>query len=221
MINQLIWKLGDIVLSYCRSIPMKLFFFKLNLSVWLILSIFICSSSSPWLSIKPTRAYFFNKKIVSWDHLIANHFYARKKGRVRISHLGDGKFSLSCRLSDLRKPSSSFRKLRRINHFLPLASADDGVTVNGSSQARTNNDVEDMRYKLDQSLQDEDYNTGLVQLLHDAARVFELAMKEQGSLSKTSWFSTAWLGVDKNAWIKELSYQVDIVIKYLNTVLIS
>ncbi|PIN16661.1 Ca2+-binding transmembrane protein LETM1/MRS7 [Handroanthus impetiginosus] len=66
-----------------------------------------------------------------------------------------------------------------------------------------------MRYKLNQTLQDEDYNTGLVQLLHDAARVFELSIKEK-SASKMSWFSTAWLGVDKNGWAKALSYQVSV-----------
>ncbi|KAL7096553.1 hypothetical protein ACP275_10G086100 [Erythranthe tilingii] len=168
------------------------------------------SSSSPWVPIKPIRDYFFNGKIVCVDHLISGHFYTRKKGRVRISHLGNGKFSLSCSLSDSGKQPSSFRKLRRIDHLLPLASADDGVTVNGSSKARATNDVEEMRYKLDQSLQDEDYSTGLVQLLHDAARVFELAIKEQSSLSKSTWFSTAWLGVDKNAWAKALSYQASV-----------
>lgn len=178
------------------------------LCMWLILSLLICSSSSPWLPVKPNRAYFFNGKTVGLDHLIFNHCYTRKKGRVRISHLENGKFSLSCRLSNLRKQSIIFCKLRRIDRLLPLASADDGVTVNGSPQASTSNDVEEMRYKLNQSLQDEDYNTGLVQLLHDAARVFELAIKEQSSLSKISWFSTAWLGVDKNAWAKELAYQV-------------
>ncbi|KAI3471906.1 hypothetical protein Pfo_028594 [Paulownia fortunei] len=167
-------------------------------------------SSSPWLPFKPIRAYFFNGKIAGLDHLVFNHCYTRKKGRVRISHLENGKFSLSCRLSYLGKQSSCFRKLRRIDRLLPLASADDGVTVNGTPQARTTNDVEEMRYKLNQSLQDEDYNTGLVQLLHDAARVFELAIKEQSSSSKISWFSTAWLGVDKNAWAKELSYQASV-----------
>ncbi|GFP97208.1 hypothetical protein PHJA_001864900 [Phtheirospermum japonicum] len=100
--------------------------------------------------------------------------------------------------------------LKRINHLLPLASSDDGVTVNSKPQSRTSNDIGEIRYKLDQSLQDEDYNTGLVQLLHDAARVFELAIKEQNSLSKISWFSTAWLGVDKNAWAKALSYQASV-----------
>ncbi|KAL0374831.1 UNVERIFIED_CONTAM: hypothetical protein Sradi_3398800 [Sesamum radiatum] len=134
----------------------------------------------------------------------------RKKNHVRLSHVENGKFSLSFRSSDLRKQSGSFRKVRRIDRLLPLASADDGVTVNGSPQARTGNDVEEMRYKLNQSLQDEDNNTGLVQLLHDAARVFELAIKEQSSLSKISWFSTAWLGVDKSSWAKALSYQASV-----------
>lgn len=90
----------------------------------------------------------------------------------------------------------------------PLASADDGVTVNGSPQVSTSGDVEGMRVKLNQSLQGEDYSDGLVQSLHEAARNFELAIKERGSLTKISWFSAAWLGVDRNAWVKTLSYQV-------------
>ncbi|XP_011094284.1 uncharacterized protein LOC105174024 [Sesamum indicum] len=165
------------------------------------------SSSGPWSPVKPVKAYFFNGNIVGLDHLIFYHCYTRKKNHVRLSHGENGKFSLSFRLSDLRKQSGSFHKVRRIDRLLHLASADDGVTVNGSPQARTSNDVEEMRYKLNQSLQDEDNNTGLVQLLHDAARVFELAIKEQSTLSKISWFSTAWLGVDKSSWAKALSYQ--------------
>ncbi|KAL9263128.1 hypothetical protein AKJ16_DCAP11780 [Drosera capensis] len=61
----------------------------------------------------------------------------------------------------------------------------------------------------DQSLQNEDFNDGLVHALHDAARIFELSIKEQSSLSRISWFSAAWLGVDMNAWAKGLSYQAD------------
>lgn len=175
---------------------------------WLIFLLLTCSSSSPWLPVKPVRAYFLNRKIVGLDNI--NHCSSRKKGHIRISHLGNGEFRLSRRLSDLQKQSIIFCKLRRMDRLLPLASADDGVKLNGSPQARTNTDVEEMRYTLNQSLQDEDYNTGLVQLLHDVARVFELAIKEQSSSSKITWFSTAWLGVDKNAWTKALAYQVAI-----------
>lgn len=106
------------------------------------------------------------------------------------------------------KNFGNFCKSRRNGHLLLHASSDDGVTVNGSPQASTSSDVEEMRVKLYQSLQGNDYNDGLVQSLHDAARVFELAIKEKGSVSKLSWLSTAWLGVDRNAWIKTLSYQV-------------
>ncbi|KAF9621917.1 hypothetical protein IFM89_029137 [Coptis chinensis] len=63
--------------------------------------------------------------------------------------------------------------------------------------------MEGLRAKLNQSLQNEDYSDGLVQSLHDAARVFELAIKEQSSLSKVYWFSTAWL--------EALSYQCFII----------
>jgi hypothetical protein len=95
-----------------------------------------------------------------------------------------------------------------MGHLRPFASGDEGVTVNGIPQVSTSGDVEGMRVKLNQSLQGEDYSDGLVQSLHEAARIFELAIKEQGSLSKISWFSTAWLGIDTNAWLKTVSYQV-------------
>ncbi|XP_047979638.1 uncharacterized protein LOC125221552 isoform X2 [Salvia hispanica] len=167
-------------------------------------------SSTPWSSVKPTKVYFFSRKITGLDHLIFSHPCIRKKGRVRISDLENGRLSVSYRFSNLQKQSIILSKLRRLERLRPLASADDGVTVNGSSQSRTNSNMEEIRYKLNQSLQDEDYNTGLVQLLHDAARVFELAIKEQSSLSKISWFSTAWLGVDKNVWVKELAYQASV-----------
>lgn len=89
-----------------------------------------------------------------------------------------------------------------------LASAEDGVAVNGNPQPRSSDDVEEMRAKLSGSLQDE-YSCGeLIQSLHDAARTFELALKEKISSSRLPWFSAAWLGVDKNAWVKTFSYQV-------------
>ncbi|XP_062168200.1 uncharacterized protein LOC133874321 isoform X2 [Alnus glutinosa] len=97
-----------------------------------------------------------------------------------------------------------------MGHLRPFASGDEGVTVNGIPQVSTSGDVEGMRVKLNQSLQGEDYSDGLVQSLHEAARIFELAIKEQGSLSKISWFSTAWLGIDTNAWLKTVSYQASV-----------
>ncbi|KAJ6303842.1 hypothetical protein OIU77_017679 [Salix suchowensis] len=89
----------------------------------------------------------------------------------------------------------------------PLVSADDGVTVNGSPSASTSSDVEEMGLKFNHSLLGDDSTDKLVQSLHDAARVFEVAIKEQDSLSKFSWLSTAWLGVDRNAWVKTLCYE--------------
>ncbi|KAA0025235.1 LETM1-like protein [Cucumis melo var. makuwa] len=86
---------------------------------------------------------------------------------------------------------------------------DESVTVNGSPQASTSSDVGKMRIRLDDSRK-QDYSDGLVQFLHDAARNFELAIKEHSASSKMSWFSTAWLGIDRNAWIKALSYQASV-----------
>ncbi|RRT63955.1 hypothetical protein B296_00042260 [Ensete ventricosum] len=88
-----------------------------------------------------------------------------------------------------------------------LASTDDSVVVNGTPQATSNSEVGEMSIKLDEYLQGDDLSSGLVQSIHDASRAVELAIQEHSSLSKSSWFSKAWLGVDKNAWIKRLSYQ--------------
>jgi hypothetical protein len=92
--------------------------------------------------------------------------------------------------------------------LLPFATSDDGMTVNGTPQADTSANLEKMRVKLNSSLEDENFYDGLVQALYDAARVYELAIKEHKSHSRVSWFSTAWIGVDQTAWVKALSCQV-------------
>lgn len=94
------------------------------------------------------------------------------------------------------------------DHLLLAASADDGVTVNGTPQASGSSDIEEMRIKLSQSLQGKDINDGLVQSLHDAARVFELAIKGHKAKSKMPWFPIPFFNADNDGWIKTLSYQV-------------
>ncbi|KAL6988459.1 hypothetical protein U1Q18_014210 [Sarracenia purpurea var. burkii] len=166
------------------------------------------NSSNALYSLKqPARTCISNKKVVHLDHVLFNWGYSRRRCRIKLSLLADGNLSPSCRLLNFRRNSLTFRKSRR-RHICPFASADDGVTVNGSPQASTSSNVNEIRVKLDQSLENKDYSDGLVHLLHDAARVFELAFKEHRSSLKISWFSTAWLGVDKNGWVKTLSYQV-------------
>lgn len=91
---------------------------------------------------------------------------------------------------------------------MPFASSDDGVAVNGTPQTSSSSGMDDLRMKLTQSLQGEDLSSGLVQSIHDAARAIELAIQEHSLSSKTFWFSKAWLGIDKNASVKTLSYQV-------------
>ncbi|KAA8518533.1 hypothetical protein F0562_016007 [Nyssa sinensis] len=168
------------------------------------------SSSNPWPSRKQIRPSFYNKRVVGLDNLLLNWGCAKKRGRLRFAFLEDGNLSISCRLVDSTKYCSIFCKSRKTRHLFPFASADDGVTINGSPQVSTSSDVEEMRVKLDQSLRDEDYSNGLIQSLHDAARVFELAIKEQNLSSKLSWFPTTWPSVDKNAWVKALSYQASV-----------
>nr|GLL24703.1 uncharacterized protein LOC109149932 isoform X1 [Ipomoea trifida] len=136
--------------------------------------------------------------------------FARKTVRVRVSLLQKEYIDISHILPDFRKHCIKIRKSRKIKHLLPFASAEDGVTVNQSSKACTSTEIEEMRMKLDLSLQSEDNSSGLLQSIHDAARLFELGIKQQGSLSSMSWFSTAWLGVDNTAWVKVLSYQASV-----------
>ncbi|KAG5567337.1 hypothetical protein RHGRI_002788 [Rhododendron griersonianum] len=166
-------------------------------------------SSNGLLSREPTRTCFSNKKVVYLDCLLFNWGHSKKRCRIKLSSSVHGNLNLSCRLLDFRKTRSTSYKSRG-GHFLPFATAEDGVTVNGSPQSSRSRGVDETRAKLDQSLPSNDYSDGLVQLLHDAARVFELAIKEQISLLRISWFSTAWLGVDQNAWVKALSYQASV-----------
>ncbi|XP_022767017.1 uncharacterized protein LOC111311683 isoform X2 [Durio zibethinus] len=160
--------------------------------------------SNPCLSRNSFGTHVSCKRMANLDYLLTNWGNLRKKCLIRRT-LSDNHW-----LVGYRKHFSAFRKSRRMEYHFPLASAEDGVTVNGSPQTSTSTDVDEIRVKLNQSLQGEDYSNGLVQSLHDAARVFELAIKEQGSLLKLSWFSTAWLGVDRNAWVKTLSYQASV-----------
>lgn len=166
-------------------------------------------SLNPWISCKHSTC-FSHKKLPAVDYVLFNKVYSRKKYRINLCLLEDGTLGFSSRSLDPQLSCYSHYKSRRTRQFLPFASADDGVTVNGNPQASTSGDVEEMRVKLDQSLQNEEYNSALIQSLHDAARVYELAIKEKISSSKLSWFSTAWLGIDQNAWVKELSYQASV-----------
>ncbi|KAF8044220.1 hypothetical protein BT93_A2259 [Corymbia citriodora subsp. variegata] len=168
------------------------------------------SSSNPWISQKPIRTNFSYKSVVNLNYLITNWKYSRKICYLRVAIFEKNSCSLNYVSMGTRRGCSRLQNTRRLGQLYPLASSNDGVTVNGSPQASTSGDVEEIRVKLDRSLQGEDYNDGLVQSLHDAARICELAIKERSSQSKISWFTTAWLGVDRNSWVKTLSYQASV-----------
>ncbi|WMV44403.1 hypothetical protein MTR67_037788 [Solanum verrucosum] len=169
---------------------------------------FCSSSSSPWPSVKAVRNYYFSRKVVGLDHLIYNQCNTRRRCHTKFYLLQGGNRDLSCTSDSMKRRINP--RTSRILHLLPFASTEDGVSVNGSSRPTTSSDMEDMRLKLDLSLQGEENSSGLVQSLHDAARVIELGLRQQGSLSRVSWFSTAWLGGDRTGWIKVLSYQASV-----------
>ncbi|KVH88918.1 hypothetical protein Ccrd_024748 [Cynara cardunculus var. scolymus] len=168
-------------------------------------------SLNPWVSCKHYQSCFFHKDVVDLGYLPFSRVHSRKRYQINLSLLEDGSLTSSSRLVDLQFLCLSHRKSRRTGHLLSFASVDDSITVNGSPQASTSGDIEEMQVELDKSLQNEDYNSALVQSLHDAARVFELAIRSQTSVSQLPWFPTAWLGIDQNAWLKTLSYQASVL----------
>ncbi|KAJ0714714.1 hypothetical protein HanPI659440_Chr13g0492551 [Helianthus annuus] len=159
----------------------------------------LSKSLNPLVSFKHSRTCFYHKRV-----------YSRKSFLINLCLLKNATPGPNSASVDTQLSCLTYYKSRRTRHILPFASADDGVTVNGSSQISTSGDVDKLRVKLDESLQNEEYNSALIQSLHDAARVYELAIKEQVCASKLSWFSTAWLGIDQTAWVKALSYQASV-----------
>ncbi|KAJ8479193.1 hypothetical protein OPV22_022920 [Ensete ventricosum] len=140
------------------------------------------------------------------QHIFYCRFFSKKRflRHVRSEY---SKANPTCGWLDIEKYHSPIYQARRMTQSVALASTDDSVVVNGTPQATSNSEVGEMSIKLDEYLQGDDLSSGLVQSIHDASRAVELAIQEHSSLSKSSWFSKAWLGVDKNAWIKRLSYQ--------------
>ncbi|KAK7345303.1 hypothetical protein VNO77_15904 [Canavalia gladiata] len=159
------------------------------------------SSSNCWL---PNSSPYAGRKVSHLQCLLLSKWGNSRKGCL-IRH--DFLLRSNLGLVGSRKCYLMFSKPRRGVGLVSFASSDDGVSVNGSLQASTSTDLENMRVKLNRSLEDEEFCDGLVQALYDAARVFELAVKEHKSYSQISWFSTAWFGVDQNAWVKALSSQ--------------
>ncbi|KAJ6808710.1 uncharacterized protein M6B38_165225 [Iris pallida] len=156
------------------------------------------------LSKKAVRFNFGYNDVVHLNQHLPNPYVLKKKCYLRRVSPQYEKLTLSFRGRELRPP---FRRARRMVYFTPFASSDDGLAVNGSPQTSPNSDMEEMRVKLSQSLQAENASTDLVQSIHDAARAIELAILEHSSAPKASWLPKAWLGVDKYAWIKTISYQ--------------
>lgn len=160
------------------------------------------SSSNCWLS---NGSPCVGRKVLDLHCVLLSKWGSSRKGCL-IQH--DLLSSSGHGLVGRRKYYLTFSKPGKSVYLLPFASSDDSVTVNGNPQAGASTNLEKMRVKLNRSMEDEDFYDELVQALYDAARVFELAVKEHKSYSRISWFSTAWLGVDQNAWVKALSCQV-------------
>lgn len=103
---------------------------------------------------------------------------------------------------------SSKRRTRRLQVRVFSAPLEEGVTVHDMPLTKSNNDSwDDTRKMLDASLDFVATDSNLMQALHEAARMFQMAIEKQRSLTKGPWFAKAWLGIDHNAWIKSIAYQ--------------
>ncbi|KAF8118782.1 hypothetical protein N665_0002s0092 [Sinapis alba] len=168
------------------------------------------SSSNPCLSRMSIGTFVSCRRVVDLDYVL--NFSGNSRSRLFLTYdvLESKNYCFHRNLFGNKKISWYKPRQRTMRPFL-LASSDDGVAVNGTPQSRArDDDVEEMRAKLTGSLQDEYNCDELIQSLHDAARSFELALKKKISSSKLPWFSAAWLGVDRNAWVKTFSYQASV-----------
>ncbi|ESQ48887.1 hypothetical protein EUTSA_v10020029mg [Eutrema salsugineum] len=156
------------------------------------------SSSKPCQPQMSIVTFVSCKKAVQLDCLSNCWSNPRSQLFVRYGFLERSKNCLN------RQSFNKKRSRRLVQPFL-LASAEDGVAVNGSPQSRSS-----MRAKFTGSLPDGNNCNGLTQSLHDAARILEFAVKEKITPSRFSWFSATWLGADRNAWVKTLSYQASL-----------
>ncbi|XP_028549160.1 uncharacterized protein LOC110115753 isoform X3 [Dendrobium catenatum] len=150
---------------------------------------------------------YLSRKAIGPKYWMSYHNGLRRSLNLRHYSSELEKRNIINRWLEFRKYSPYLGKERWIAPFTLLAYSDDSVAVNGTPQKSPASDTEDMRFKSDHSLQSENLSSVLVQALHDAARAIELAFLEHTSSSKSPWFSKTWLGVDKSAWIKILSYQ--------------
>ncbi|XP_013723860.2 uncharacterized protein LOC106427686 isoform X1 [Brassica napus] len=165
--------------------------------------------SNPCLSRMSIGTFISCRRVVELDY--TSNFSGNSSRRLFVTYdVLESRSYCFRRRSFGNKNIRGYKLRRRMRPFLLASSSDDGVAVNGTPQPRASDDVEEMRAKLSGSLQDEYNCDELIQSLHDAARSFELALKKKISSSKLPWFSAAWLGVDRNAWVKTFSYQASV-----------
>ncbi|EOA29861.1 hypothetical protein CARUB_v10012955mg [Capsella rubella] len=152
------------------------------------------SSSNPCLPRMSIVTFISCKKTVHLEYLSNCWSNPRSQLCIRYGYLEKSKSRLS----------------KKRSQMLVLASAEDRVAINGTPQPRSNSNSREIRASFTGSVESENNCNGLLQSLHDAARTLELAVIEKISPSRFSWFSVTWLGADKNAWVKTLSYQASL-----------
>ncbi|VVA97249.1 unnamed protein product [Arabis nemorensis] len=162
------------------------------------------SSSNPCLPRMSVVTFVSCKRAVQLDYISNCLSNPGSQLFVRYSFLERSKNCLN------RQPFKKKKSRRLVQPFL-FASAEDGVAVNGNPQStRSSSSFGEIKAIFSGSLQDGDNYNGLIQPLHDAARTIELAVKDNITPFRFSWFPATWLRADRNAWVKTLSYQASL-----------
>lgn len=98
------------------------------------------------------------------------------------------------------------------------APSEEGIQCHDPTTTKETTEVwDEARKMLDASLGSTAADTDMVQMLHETARMFQVAIEKQKSLIKGLWFTKAWLGIDHNAWIKAIAYQVWLIFFFLQS----
>jgi hypothetical protein len=176
----------------------------------LVQVVYVCSTSNVHTLEKVYGFRFICRSIVDVKTHKFHSRISKRKCYLRNSLSECDRTIHSGRWLEFRRHKGVFQRTRRMVHIIPLASDGDGnhISVNGALQVGSTSNIDEIKLKLNKALQSEDISNGLVQSIHDAARSIELALIEHSKLPKSSWFPKTWLGVENNAWIKSLSYQV-------------
>ncbi|MCO5554468.1 hypothetical protein L7F22_007997 [Adiantum nelumboides] len=106
-----------------------------------------------------------------------------------------------------RRAWPSRKHLKRLKALASSAPSENGLQCYDPNTMQPSKELDQTRRILDATLGCTSIDMNMLQALHETARMFHLAIENEGSLTKGPWLAKAWLGVDHSAWIKSIAYQ--------------